>query len=88
VIQPDDRRDRVDLLLRNAPVENRLTIEIGKWREELALGPGEERRVRVPLDGARGATLVTFAASTGFRPSAVEPGSRDDRFLGVWVRVE
>jgi hypothetical protein len=42
----------------------------------------------VPLDVRRGATLVTIAASAGFHPSAVDPKSRDDRFLGVWIRLE
>ena len=54
----------------------------------LALVPGEERRIQVPIDHQRGAALVTIAASAGFRPSAVDPKSRDDRFLGVYVKVQ
>jgi hypothetical protein len=88
VFHPDEARSTLDLFLRNAPVENRLTIQAGAWREEWPLAPGEERRVRIPLDPARGATLVRFAASSGFRPSAVDSTSRDDRFLGVWIRAE
>ncbi len=88
VVQPDASRAAMTLLLRNAPTANRLVIETGTWRDELSLEPGEERHVQVPLDTARGATMITFAAETGFRPSAVNPNSRDDRFLGVWVKIE
>ncbi len=49
VVQPDAPRPSVDLHLRNAPIENRLTIASGQWQEVLTLAPGEERRVQVPL---------------------------------------
>ncbi|HEU4937568.1 MAG TPA: hypothetical protein VFT39_13995, partial [Vicinamibacterales bacterium] len=84
--QPDSRQ-AVTLLIRNAPVENQVTLESGSWRESMALGSGEERRVSVPIDPQRGAALVTVTSSSGFRPSAVDPTSRDDRFLGVYVKV-
>lgn len=86
VLQPD-RPAAVALLLRNAPVENRIVIQSGGWREELHLAPGEQRRVDVPFDTRRGAALLTISSSSGFRPSDVEPGSQDERFLGVWVQV-
>ncbi len=88
VLQPDAPRAIAVLHLRNAPVANRVRIQAGSWREELPLGPGEERLVQLPLDIQRGATLVTVTASTGFRPSAVDSKSRDHRFLGVWIKVE
>ncbi len=87
VIQPDARVARATLLLRNAPVDNRVTFESSAWRDEMSLAAGEERRVEVPIDARRGAALVTITASAGFRPSAVDRGSRDDRFLGVWIKV-
>lgn len=85
VLQPDGPRPVATLLVRNAPVDNRVLIEAGGWRDEAQLGPGEEHRVEVPLDATRGATLVRISASAGFRPSEVEAGSRDTRFLGVRV---
>ena len=88
VLQPDAPRAVAVLHLRNAPVDNRVRIQAGSWREELPLGPGEERLVQLPLDVRRGATLVTVTASAGFRPSAVDSKSRDHRFLGVWIKVE
>jgi hypothetical protein len=53
----------------------------------MRLGPGEERRVQVPVDVPRGAALFTISSSSGFRPSAADPNSHDDRFLGVWIKV-
>lgn len=86
VVQPARLQSSVDLHLRNAPVDNRLTLESGQWREELTLAPGEERHVQVPLGPGHRAVLVTATTTAGFRPSESTPGSRDDRFLGVWVK--
>lgn len=82
VIAPDDGRASVSLTLRNAPVQNTVTLERGGRREEIALQPGEERRVDVP-----GGALVRIRSSSGFRPSEVDPKSRDTRLLGVYVRI-
>lgn len=87
VLQPDDKRATATLLLRNGAVQNTVMISTKGWREEMRLGPGEERHLQIPLDHARGATLFRFTTSSGFRPSAVDPNSRDHRFLGVWVKV-
>jgi hypothetical protein len=86
VVQPDRLQSSVDLQLRNAPVDNRLTIESGQWREELTLAPGEERHVQVPLGPGQRAAFVTATTTSGFRPSSASPESRDDRFLGVWMK--
>jgi hypothetical protein len=88
VLQPDTQRASVALQIRNAPVDNAVIIRSGAWAETLRLSPGEQRRVDVPLDPSRGAALVTFDVSSGFRPSAADPASRDTRFLGAWIRVE
>jgi hypothetical protein len=52
------------------------------------MSPGEEQQVEVPIDRASGASLLRIEAGSGFRPSDREPVSRDQRFLGVWVKVE
>jgi hypothetical protein len=88
VLQPAAPRAAATLFLRNAPAANRVSIEARSWRDEFQLEAGEERRVQVPLDSERGATLIRLASSGGFRPSEVNPTSRDDRFLGVWVKPE
>ena len=87
VMQPDAAGAFITLHLRNAPVDNRVEIAAGAWREELRLLPGEERRLRVPLLAGRAATLIRITTSSGSRPSAVDAASRDNRFLGVWVKI-
>jgi hypothetical protein len=82
LVAPDDPAAKLALILRNAPVENRLTLESGSRREEIALAPREERQ----LDLAEG-EILTIRTSSGFRPSDADPGSRDTRLLGVFVRV-
>lgn len=88
VIKPDDTRATATLHLRNGAAGNTILISSQGWREELRLAPGEERRLQIPLDHARGATLLRFTTSAGFRPSEVNPTSRDTRYLGVWVKLE
>ncbi len=87
VVQPDQARPIAALQLRNGAAENTLLVQARGWRDALRLGPGEERQIDVPLDHARDATLVRFTTTAGFRPSDVDPSSRDDRFLGVWVKM-
>jgi hypothetical protein len=87
VIQPDTPHPAEVILIRNGPTENILLVSSGRWREEMRLGPGEERMLQIPLDHARGATAVRFTTSAGFTPSAVDAKSRDNRYLGVWVKV-
>ena len=88
VLQPESQRASLAILLRNAPIDNDVTLSSGGWREHVRLAPGEERRIDVPVDPARGAAAVTFEVSAGFSPAVSEPGNRDTRFLGVWARVE
>jgi hypothetical protein len=87
VIAPDAREASIDIAVRNAPVQNEVTLEAGQWRQVVTLAPGEERDVRVPIDPSRNAALLRLTSSSGFRPSETEPGNRDARFLGVYVRV-
>lgn len=87
VLQPDQAEPSATLRLRNAPVDNRVTVSVGGWRRALSLAPGEEQPVEIPLDGARGGALVRVESSSGFRPAERDPASRDQRFLGVWIKV-
>jgi hypothetical protein len=72
------------LLIRNGGAKNRVALTAGRWSITLDLAPGEERPVAPPRLG-RLPLLVTSEA--GFRPSAVDSKSRDDRFLGVWLQL-
>ena len=87
VLQPDDVRRSASLVLRNAPAQNDVTVRAGAWTERLHLAPGEERALDIPLDTARGATAITIASSSGFRPLDVDRSNPDQRFLGVSVTV-
>jgi hypothetical protein len=87
VIQPDVSRPTAKLHLRNAPVQNRVTLIAGDWRQVLQMAAGEERQIVVPLDAGRGGGLLRLESSSGFRPAQHDPANRDQRFLGVWVKV-
>ncbi len=87
VVQPAVRASSIPVLLRNAPVENVVSVSSGQWREELTLAPGEERQLEIPVLPSRTAAMVTVESRSGFRPSETEPQSRDNRFLGVWLKV-
>jgi hypothetical protein len=88
VLQFDGMATTARLLLRNAPVENTVSIESGAWREDLTLAPGEERRIQIPLKSPLRLALVRFNTGAGYRPSEVDASSRDERLLGVWVKIE
>ena len=87
-LQPEAAQRSARLHVRNGPVANdvRIDIESGPART-LALQPGQEAAVDVPVDRRRGGAVVTIESSAGFRPSEHDPASRDRRFLGVWVQV-
>jgi hypothetical protein len=88
VLQPDVPGQTQTLLLRNAPVDNRILLEAGGWARVLQMAPGEEQRVQVPIDTAHGASLLRIEAGGGCGPADRAPANRDQRFLGVWVKVE
>ena len=78
---------RLTLFIRNAPVENRVTVEMDGAQHELVLAAGEEREL--PLANSTGGTLsmVSVTSVSGFRPSQVEPGNKDLRYLGCWIEL-
>jgi hypothetical protein len=85
VVEPEPGAP-IRLFLRNVPVDNHVTLVSGAWRQEMTLGPREERVIDVPADGSQRAVLhVTSAA--GARPVDMEPGSTDRRLLGCWIEV-
>jgi hypothetical protein len=87
-VRPDQPRQAVALLLRNGAADNRVLLESGAWRSDVALRGGEERRVDVPVDPASGAALIRVRSESGFRPSDLDGRNTDTRFLGVYVRLE
>jgi hypothetical protein len=75
------------LFLRNAPVQNRVSVAIGGDRQVLELAQGEERTLALQLSGNRATDVIRIGTEAGFRPSEVERGSTDLRFLGVWIEL-
>jgi hypothetical protein len=88
VVQPVLPRRTIAVTLRNAPVENQIRLESRGWAKSLTMGAGEEQRIEIPVAPGVDAIPLRIAASSGFRPSDVDAASRDERFLGVWVKVE
>jgi len=82
-----NRTDGSALFLRNAPVDNDITIDVDGDVQELMLGPGEERLVPFPNAKGRRPLLVRITSRNGFRPSTTDPGNTDLRYLGVWTEV-
>jgi hypothetical protein len=85
VLQPERPSTSVPLRVRNGPVDNSVVFRSGAWEHAAPLTADEELFVEIPIDPARGAAAVEVEVASGFRPAAVEPESRDSRFLGVWI---
>lgn len=75
------------LFLRNAPVKNRVSVEVDGHQQVLEMAPREERTLPLRLSGNRATELIRLGTEAGFRPSGVEPRSTDSRFLGVWIEL-
>jgi hypothetical protein len=82
------REDHLDLFVRNAPVDNHVTIDVDGEVHELTLGPGEEQLVRLMNAHGRSSARVRITSQNGFRPSVTEPGGNDLRYLGCWVETK
>jgi hypothetical protein len=83
-IQPGEP---LQLFIRNAPVKNLVRLDIDGQTQTLELQPREERFVPIPPASGRRASLIDIRTDSGFRPSQVEPGSTDNRYLGVWIEL-
>ena len=62
-------------------------IDIDGEPQIVEMQPREERLVPLPFTKGRAAALITIHSDAGFRPSEVEPGSTDSRYLGVWIEL-
>ena len=80
-----NRGDHRDLVVRNAPVDNHVTIDVTGDVEELMLGPGEERLIKLANAEDHRPLRLRVTSQSGFRPSTMEPGNADLRYLGVWI---
>lgn len=80
-----DPHSAIRLFVRNAPVDNEVTLESGSWREHWTLAPGEERIVDLPVDARRLGAILTIQSLRGARPVDFDPNSDDERLLGCWI---
>lgn len=87
IVQPDAPCASLTLTLRNGPYENGVDVRTDRGTERLALAPGEERVLDVPLTAGARAAALAFRVARWFRPAEVDPDSDDVRRLGVWVEV-
>ena len=54
---------------------------------DLALQPGEERVVDVPVDRTTGGAVLEVTAEKGFRPADFDKTTKDMRYLGTWIQA-
>ena len=90
IVRSPTRLSTVSATLRS-PIPNRVTISLGGDEATLDLRPGVPAQVSLAPNGvyARGrwGYLLSVHPRTGFTPRLATPGSRDNRFLGVLVRL-
>jgi len=82
-----DAQAPLQLLVRNGPIENVVTLESGAWHTELTLHRDQEQLIPIPTISGRPTTPLHVSASNGFRPADVDPKSDDRRLLGVWIET-
>jgi len=76
----------VRLLVRNALVENTITLRGQTRIDVLHLKAGEVRVVELPVDSRNRGALVEITAERGYRPADVDKTTQDRRYLGVWIQ--
>jgi hypothetical protein len=85
VLSTDSTSERRRLYVRNIPFENHLRISIAGERHDISLNSREETEIELPpaaLD-----IVLGVETDAGIRPSQMDPGNVDFRFLGCWVEI-
>jgi len=77
----------VVLEIRNGPVGNHLVVSGAAQPVAVDLVPGQVIAVPVVFD-TRGSARLQIDSRAGFVPAELEPGNRDFRSLGVYVRIQ
>jgi hypothetical protein len=86
VAVPAERTAPVVLRIHCGGQANNATISTFGWQRQFALVPGTAADVELPVV-AGGVIPLTISTDNGFSPAALDPSSRDPRFLGIWVEV-
>lgn len=71
----------------HSPVANAVRFETPglNWTTDLEAGVAAEIDIQPAADD--GTLRMSISPASGFRPSEIEPGSQDRRFLGCWVEI-
>jgi len=86
VAMPPGRTTPVTLRIHGGAQANNATITTFGWRRDYALVPGQAVEVELPVV-AGGVIPLTISTDNGFSPGAIDPASKDPRFLGIWVEL-
>ncbi len=76
------------LFMRNAPVENTVTIDSENGGQIIELGPGEEKAIEQHGDSPDATSIrLRIRAAQGFRPWQQDHANADMRYLGCWIEI-
>jgi hypothetical protein len=85
-VSGDAGAESVAVLFRNGPVTNRITVRAPQRTDVFDFQPGEQRVVWIGVDRLSRGARIDVRTERGFRPADVDPASRDQRYLGVWLQ--
>ena len=77
----------IELHVSNGATAGQVTVSAPGLDETLSMGGRESVTIAIPLDGTELLVPITIGATHGFRPSEVDPTSRDPRWLGCQVAI-
>ena len=86
LVSPAGARE-LAIRIQNGATAGRVTLATSGVTDAMELSSWEAREVRVPLTGDEPVVPVVVGAEQGFRPSEVDPSSRDTRWLGAQVTL-
>ena len=86
VAVPPTRSEPAVLTIHCGARANNVRISALGWERSYSLTPGHAETIALPVM-ADGIIPLTISTDNGFSPSDVDPRSKDQRFLGIWVEV-
>jgi hypothetical protein len=90
LIRSEDPLDRL-VITAESPIVTVFTVSAGGSNQTIPLTPSKPVTVSVPTYGAKGlrnyAYVLSARSSEGFIPHLMDPQSRDNRNLGLFIRM-
>ena len=87
VLVARDGASMLVLTLHVGPVGGRVAITVAGQDHSIDLAHDETRTIEIALAPGSELVPITVRATAQFRPRDLEPGSKDDRWLGSQVRI-